>query len=233
MGVEVEYRPAPDYEGYRVGNDGSVWTCLKQRGNKPSIISDTWRPLKCWLRPDGYRAVALCHCGRRRDWKVASLVLTVFIGPRPKGMHCCHNNGISTDDRLVNLRWDTPKGNIADTKKHGTCLFGERNPVAVLTEDLIRVIACRNAAGESIMAIAKDLGFLPCTVYAVVNGISWKRLDGLKWAKKKGRLTDDQVRDIRKRVEEGVSQRELASEFGVHNSFINAIVHRKSYKNVT
>jgi len=35
-------------------------------------------------------------------------------------MECCHNNGIKTDCKLENLRWDTRKNNHKDQKIHGT-----------------------------------------------------------------------------------------------------------------
>lgn len=48
------------------------------------------------------------------------VVLDAFIGPRPKGMEACHANGDPTDNRLVNLRWDTRSANAADSVRHGT-----------------------------------------------------------------------------------------------------------------
>jgi hypothetical protein len=46
------------------------------------------------------------------------LVLTTFVGPRPDGHEGCHNNGEPSDNRLVNLRWDTPCANQADKLVH-------------------------------------------------------------------------------------------------------------------
>ncbi len=49
---------------------------------------------------------------------VHALVLTTFVGPRPDGHEGCHNNGDPSDNRLANLRWDTPSGNRADKLTH-------------------------------------------------------------------------------------------------------------------
>ncbi len=53
------------------------------------------------------------------NYKVCALVLKAFVGPRPHGMEACHNNGDSTDNRLENLRWDTPSANNYDLVLHG------------------------------------------------------------------------------------------------------------------
>jgi hypothetical protein len=56
------------------------------------------------------------------------LVLESFVEPRPDGMQACHNNGKPEDNRLENLRWDTPSNNVADRKLHGTYQWGKNNP---------------------------------------------------------------------------------------------------------
>lgn len=56
------------------------------------------------------------------------LVLEAFVCRRPEGLHACHNNGIPDDNRLANLRWDTPKNNVHDRRFHGTYQYGSRNP---------------------------------------------------------------------------------------------------------
>lgn len=51
---------------------------------------------------------------------VHKLVLEAFVGLRPERMEGCHNNGDYTDNRLVNLRWDTQSENMRDRVRHGT-----------------------------------------------------------------------------------------------------------------
>lgn len=63
--------------------------------------------------------VALCMDGRQCTQMVHRLVLTAFVGPCPPGLEGCHSNGIATDNRLVNLRWDTHEANIQDLVRHG------------------------------------------------------------------------------------------------------------------
>lgn len=48
------------------------------------------------------------------------LVLEAFVGPRPEGMACCHNDGDGQNNTLANLRWDTYSSNNHDLVRHGT-----------------------------------------------------------------------------------------------------------------
>lgn len=68
------------------------------------------------------------------------LVLEAFVGPRPEGMQCCHNNGIPYDNRLINLRWDTPKNNVHDRRFHGTYQYGTKNPNSKYSDEVIKKI---------------------------------------------------------------------------------------------
>lgn len=77
----------------------------------------------------------LCKEGRVYPVIVARLVLRVFVGEPPQGMVCCHNNGNPSDNRLDNLRWDTPKSNARDRIEHGTHCCGMKSYLAKLTDD--------------------------------------------------------------------------------------------------
>lgn len=68
----------------------------------------------------GYRMVCIALNGRAQTpMRVHHLVLMAFVGPRPEGMVGCHNNDIPDDNRVTNLRWDTPAGNTADRLARG------------------------------------------------------------------------------------------------------------------
>lgn len=66
----------------------------------------------------GYLNVSLCKSGTHSK-EIHRLVLEAFIGPCPLGMVACHNNGNAYDNKLSNLRWDTPRNNAIDTIRHG------------------------------------------------------------------------------------------------------------------
>lgn len=68
----------------------------------------------------GYHMVGLKAKGQpSKTFQVHRLVLDAFIGLRPDGLVSCHNNGNPADNRLVNLRYDTPHENNMDKIRHG------------------------------------------------------------------------------------------------------------------
>jgi len=55
-------------------------------------------------------------------------------------------------------------------------LRGEENPVAVLTDDLVRLIRRRFDGGERVSVIARDLGLVYTTAEAAAKRQSWKHV---------------------------------------------------------
>lgn len=112
-----QYKEIPGFFGYRVGNDGSVWTRRKKGGNNPTFgrLNENWKLMKIHYNSDGYCAVNLDRNGRNHRCLVHRLVLEVFIGPCPRGMEACHYpDADKTNNHLENLRWDTHKENAKD-----------------------------------------------------------------------------------------------------------------------
>lgn len=68
---------------------------------------------------DGRPRVSLTGGAKVRTRPVHRLVLEAFVGPCPDGMEGCHSNGDTSDNRLVNLRWDTKSANMQDCLAHG------------------------------------------------------------------------------------------------------------------
>lgn len=126
MNDSNEWRPVVGFESsHEVSSDGLV----RKRGKEP---------LKQWLNGRGTQYARVSINGRA--FTVHCLVLSAFAGPRPQGMQACHNNGVSTDNRRENLRWDTPKSNIRDRDMAGHGPRGERNPRARLTAPQVKAI---------------------------------------------------------------------------------------------
>lgn len=67
----------------------------------------------------GYWAVRLCKEGKGRTIYVHRIVLEAFVGPRPPGMEGCHWDGVTKNNSLANLRWDTPQANVQDNHRLG------------------------------------------------------------------------------------------------------------------
>ncbi|MCG7607124.1 NUMOD4 motif-containing HNH endonuclease [Mycobacterium sp. CnD-18-1] len=110
--------PIEGYEGcYEVSDHGRVKS-LERLNSIGAPVSE--RILKPMLagRPK-YCTVALHKDGVRNVRKVHHLVLEAFVGGRPEGMMCLHDNDIPTDNRLENLSWGTGSDNQYDSVRNG------------------------------------------------------------------------------------------------------------------
>jgi len=153
------------FSHYRVGDDGSVWSCRR------TPIWKRLTPQYC----GSYLHVTLCLNNRREVYGVAELVLLAFVGLRPRGFESCHFPDPNPENnRLRNLTWGSRMENQHHRKVHGTDNSGERSGRAILTEQDVLMI--RNSE-ESNPVLAVRLGVHPQTVWCVRRGISWRCLD--------------------------------------------------------
>ena len=117
------WKAVPGYEGFYEASDlgrvRSVDRILDHPKNGPSRLKG--KVLKQIPDSWGYVSVRL----RGTSFLVHVVVLRTFVGPRPFDKEACHNNGIKTDNRLSNLRWDTHRSNCADRNQ-----MGARNPMS-------------------------------------------------------------------------------------------------------
>lgn len=153
----------PDYD---VGTDGSVWSWKTGKAVK----------LKPTLTMYGYLTVRLCGGGKPVTKFVHHFVLEAFVGPRPTGKECCHNDGVKTNNRLENLRWDTRHNNEADKKKHGTDNTGERHGMVKLTEEEVREIKLLLSLGWTQQRIARQFNMARMTINRIKMGSLWKHV---------------------------------------------------------
>lgn len=113
MSLLPEYwRPVTGYEGlYEASNHGRVRSL-------PRLMT-TGRIISPVVNSRGYWVVSLSRDGVVKQLALHRVILMSFIGPRPEGMHGCHNNGDKSGNTLGNLRWDTPTENRRDIVRHG------------------------------------------------------------------------------------------------------------------
>lgn len=177
----VEYKDIPDFPGYRVGSDGSVWSCLAiGNGLNSKGLSrqcDAWHRLRPAPDKGGYPCVTIRRDGRTFCRKVHVLVLSAFVGPRPQKMDGCHNDGNRSNSRVDNLRWDTRQGNLRDRISHGTICCGDKNASAKLNNNSIYEIRDRVASGERQAKVAADFGVSQGVVSKIVNHVAWSHIE--------------------------------------------------------
>lgn len=172
---QVEYRDIPGFPGYRVGNDGSVWSAwvASRAGRK---LRDNYKQMKTAINTSGYPTVTLTVTGAKSSRKVHRLVLLAFVGPCPANQECCHRDGCRTNNALSNLRWDTKKANRADMVRHGSHPHGERTPSNKLAAAQVHEICKRYAAGETQVSLSKEYGVNQPTISNIVTGKLWRYL---------------------------------------------------------
>jgi hypothetical protein len=181
----IEYRDVVGFPGYRVGDDGSVWTSWHNVGRGSgggkgarNEIGGPWRKMKTDLLPGSIRVlVSMTRGDKVYKRKVHQLVLEAFVGPRPAGMEGCHEDGNPGNNAKGNLRWGTHQSNQQDMVRHGRTRKGERNPQAKLNPEKVCKIREESAAGvRSHVQIAKDHGVCRQTVDDIASRRIWKHI---------------------------------------------------------
>ncbi len=156
-----EWRDAIGFEGfYKISDYGRILTVKTNTIKKLTIDKHDGRPY-CCLWANNKQAQVRPH----------KLVLEAFVGKRPIGMECCHNDGNPQNNHLSNLRWDTAKNNHADKVRHGTTNRGENCGTAKLTG--IQVDAIRQDTRLHRL-IALDYGVRANTISRIKSGVRWK-----------------------------------------------------------
>lgn len=151
--MSEEWRSIPEHPDYEVSDLGRVKSrrvdpsgrLLKPRAIKPSRKGNL-----------PYLRVALYSDIGRVDVSIHQLVLGVFVGPRPSGLEACHNNGDCQDNRLTNLRWDTPGANSKDRVLHRSeCQSGhklEGRNLMMASNGVRQVRRCRTCHNQRTLA---------------------------------------------------------------------------------
>ena len=233
----IEYRPWPRHPRYLVGEDGSV-------------IGPYGRLRKPQLGPRGYLLLGVWINGKGVTAPVHIMVAEAWHGSRPDGHEVAHGNGVSTDNRAVNLRWATPAANNADKIQHGTASLGGRHGGAKLTESDVRAIRDAYLAGTTQPVLAERYGVSVATVSDLVRGRTWshipltapvfdgrqrnKPVPGRALGERNGhsRLTADAVRDIRSSAAAGVATSVLARRYGVGWAAVQGVLAGRTWGHV-
>lgn len=165
--MEEVWRDIPGYEGaYQVSTLGRVRSLdrVVSRVNKDgSVIQQQLKGRV--LRQTNNHRVPYLTVTLSPGWKSArvhKIVAAAFLGDCPDGMEICHIDGNCFNNSVANLRYGTHEENVADMVKHGT-----RQRQCKFTENEIRDVRNRIAAGETDADIAKAYGVSERTVFRI------------------------------------------------------------------
>lgn len=131
ISIKYQIKAIPNFPDYFADTKGNIW----------SDKSSNLKKLKLIKVGSGHLKVNIYNYNNKRFSRyVHQLVLESFVGPCPNKMETCHNDGDPTNNKIINLRWDTCKNNCADRAKHGRTIRGERYWNAILNEYQVRII---------------------------------------------------------------------------------------------
>jgi len=178
------WRAIPDFPGYEVSDHGRVRSYLKNRKLQGGPTGFEWivckkpqRILKQNMRGQ-YPYVVLRDGPRNWTVKVHTLVLIAFVGPRPDGLMCCHNDGDPTNNHLDNLRWDTGSANMQDMIRHGRYKNGPALAARKFNASEIQQIRIERRNGAVYRELAKRWDTTPMPVFYICVGETYKDCPG-------------------------------------------------------
>lgn len=170
--------PVIGYEDrYEISDSGVVRSAYASTGGPAGHI------LKPGRATGGYPSLSLrASDGTKRTYVLHRLVLTTFVGPRPRGFCCRHLDGDPNNNHLTNIVWGTYAENAADRERHGKTARGARAGSSKpsrsarssrLTTHDVDEIRRRVGAGETQTAVAALYDLNQATVSYMVNRHSW------------------------------------------------------------
>lgn len=152
-----------DFPGYYADVEGNIWS--GKRG--------AYKKLARSVTQTGYLMVKLMRDGRAHSKYVHSLILSVFVGPRPDGDVACHYpSPIKTNCGIGNLMWASRTVNAQHAAEHGTTR-GRSNK---LTTDAVRAIRDRSAKGESNSSLSRAFKCGLDNIRFVIARKTWKHV---------------------------------------------------------
>ena len=121
--IDEKWLPIKGYEGlYEISNYGRVRSLNYRNKGIRKVLS-------CHARQGYYIKVALVKNGEHKYYRVHRLVAQAFLPHPTEGQtQVEHVNTNKRDNRVENLRWCTPKGNMANELTRYHLSLGHSNP---------------------------------------------------------------------------------------------------------
>ena len=112
----IEWKDIPGYEGlYQASSDGNIRTVEGKVTSSARFPVRHWKSRVMKGRGDSYspgKRVTLWKNGGKKEFLVARLVATTFLGDPPEGYTVNHMDGNRMNNRVDNLEWLSIGDNI-------------------------------------------------------------------------------------------------------------------------
>lgn len=230
-----QWRQVGDWP-YEVSDLGRI------RRTEPACGTSVGKVIKPFTMQNGYLRINLLDAPRRSHFFVHRLVAEAFV-PNPTGRPLVnHKDGNKGNPRADNLEWVTQEENqLHAVAMHGH--YGSGAGRAKLTDEQVLAIRERYTGEWGQQArLAAEFGVTQMLISKIVHGNCWTHLPLGRYTgspSKKGgaehgraRLTDRQVRAIRRRHAEGATHHVLAAAYGISRHIIRDIVRRKTWRHI-
>jgi predicted DNA-binding protein (UPF0251 family) len=237
-------RQIPFAPGYMLVDGGVVWSSRSRHAVVPWHIKRPCPPDK----KSGHIRIWLSINGKSECFYVHALVLEVFKEPCPPGLECRHLDGNPANNFVYNLVWGTRAENIADMKRHGTDLSGEKHPFARLTEVNIVEIFRLASQGMPQWRIGEIYGVHQAHISGILLRKFWPDVEipaeylymphqhpeSAPKGEQHGMamLKDSSVVEVFRLRSEGMTLREIAERIGMSRPTVSMILLRKTWKHV-
>lgn len=178
-----EWRPVVDWEGlYEVSSLGrirrSFATSPKFAGKHypAGFVMKTFHDPGHANSARHYPRVEFSVAGRRKNCLVHLVVARAFLGEPDEGQVANHLDSVRWNNRASNLEWTTQLGNMAHALTAGRVARGERQGLAKLTDDGVRLVRSLLALGHSRRDVARRMNVCHKTVMNIDHGKIWRHV---------------------------------------------------------
>ncbi len=169
------WKDVDGYPDYQVSNLGRVRSFKGPGGvhNKRRVMPNI---LAGKPNSKGYLVHALCRDGKAKTHNLHTLVLRHFGSPQPPNTECSHIDGVRTNCRADNLKWETHKENMRRKAGHGTAPVGIQNPRSVITSLDVPVIRAQRSAGATLASLSARYRVTITAIWAICVRRTWKHI---------------------------------------------------------
>lgn len=184
-----------------------------------------------------YAQVCLRVGGRKKTYLVHRLIAFAFLGDPPSGKpYVNHLNGIKTDNRPSNLEWCDPKRNAEHAAGLGLAATGERNGAYTHPERRPRGDRHGSKTRPENCPRGERNGSRLHPERLARGDSNGARLhpERMPRGERHGmtKLTEDDVREIRRRAAAGEKRELIAQTFGLCLSSVGNIIRRDTWAHV-
>ncbi len=176
LGSDIQIMPIEGADGkYVAGSDGHIYCYSTARNNRqkpsPFQVSEA-------IGSNGYPFIGFILGNKKKTMPVHILVCTAFHGLKPEpNMATRHLDGDKLNSKPDNLCWGTYAENEADKRRHGRTALGEKQGIAKLTDEAVRIIRASIPYGLwNSKDAAEVFGVSPSRINAIARGVGWKHI---------------------------------------------------------